>query len=227
VKRAPAAKPPPAPPIARSRWAEWFTVVVLLAMAGVMLWLNLSLWRRSTPLEFPPFDLKNPMLDARAHECVEQYDVARPGDALCVSVRDEGVVLRPSKGPAVIDDRDMRRAAPYLVCRQRRATPSGGCSGKEDENEDVLLYPLGAFGLPDAQRVRLDSVEAVRAETGGRERLLYLAVLQSYGAGGTFKCYVSAEPDARVTGLVQVELWPEKPGSKPQTFRYHDVGDCP
>ena len=220
-------RPPPAPPTARSRWAEWFTVLVLLAMAGVLLWLNLSLWRRASPAEFPPFDLKNPMLDARAHECVEVYDVARPGDALCVSVRDEGVVLRPATGPTLLDNRDLRRAAPYLACRERRATPSGGCGGKEEGNEEVLIYPLSAFGLPDAQRVRLDSVEAVRTESGGRERLLYLAVLESYGAGGTFKCYVSPDPDARVTGLVQVELYSEKPGTKPQIFRYHDVGDCP
>jgi hypothetical protein len=226
VKRA-AAPDVPATANARSRWPEWFTIVVLVAMAGVLLWLNLSLKRRPSTPEFPPFDLKNPMLDARPRECVEVYDVDRPGDALCISVREEGLVLRPREGPAVLDDREMRRAAPYLACRERRVTRGGGCADKDEGGDGFLIYPLGAFGLPDARRVRLDSVEAVWTETAGRERLLYVAVLQDYGAGGTFKCFLSADAEARVTGLVQVELRPEKPGSRPQVFRYHDVGECP
>jgi hypothetical protein len=210
-----------------SRWAEWLTIVVLLAMALVLLWLNLSLLRRPTTPEFPSFDLKNPMLDARPRECIEVYDVDRPGDALCVSVREEGVVLRPFQGPTNLGDWELRRAAPYLACRERRVPRGGGCASTEDGGEGLLLYPLNGLGLPMERRVRLDSLEAVWTETGGRERLVYLAVLQEYGAGGTFKCYVSSDADARVTGLVQVELRSEKPGTKPQVFRYHDVGECP
>lgn len=226
MKRAPAPLTRPTVVGARSRWAEWVTIGVLLAMAVVLLWLNLSLLRRPTTPEFPPFDLKNPMLDARPRECIEVYDVDRPGDALCISVREEGVVLRPSQGPASLGDRDLRRSAPYLACKERRVPRGGGCAGTEEGGAGTLLYPLNQLGIPVERPVRLDSLEAIWTETGGLQRLVYLAVLQDY-KGGTFKCYVASKPRALVTGLLQVELRPEKANAKPQIFRYHDVGECP
>jgi hypothetical protein len=202
-------------------------VVVLLAMALVLLWLNLSLLRRPSTPKFPDFDLKNPMLEARPKECIEGFDVALPGEALCISVREEGVVLRPRQGPEVLADQDVRRAAPYLACLHRSAQRGSGCGGELGEAAGAtILYPLNAFGVPADRPVRLDSVEAVWTEESGARRLVYLAVLQDY-QGATFKCFVAAKPRALVTGLVQVELRPEKATARPSVFRYHDVGECP
>ena len=218
-----------------SRWAEWLTVLVLLAMAAVLAWLNVSLARRGVPPEFPPFDLKNPMLDARPRECVEVSGQDRPHDALCVSVLESGIVLRPSQGPEELGIQGgLRISPPYLPCLER-ALPRDqtGCGGlpaaSATTRKNYLLYALDDFGVPStsSRRVRPDSIEAVRAESGGSERLLYLVVLEDYG-GGTFKCYVSPDRErGLVTGLARVELLSEKPGQPASVFFYRDVGECP
>jgi hypothetical protein len=220
-----------------SRWAEWLTVLVLLSMAGVLLWIFVSLDRRRPSPPFPPFDLKNPMLDARPRECVEVSGQDRPNDALCVSVIEDGFVLRPSEGPVELGNQSgLKLVPPYLACRERTLQrgqagcgslpPTTGPAGAEPK-PDYLLYPLDDFGIPAGHRMRPDSIEAIRAESGGSERLLYLVVLQDYG-GGTFKCFVSPDRErGLVTGLVRIELLSEKPGHPSQVFFYNDVGECP
>lgn len=224
-RAAPRATAPPAPPA--SRWAEWLTVLTLLAMAGALLVIDVSLWRRAPRDVAQPFDLKNPMLDVRDHECVEIYSEATPHDAPCLSAAPGGLILRPTEGPASLAGYDgLRLKAPYLIARDRRATPgSGGCAGgKPLVGEDILFYPLNAFGIPDVHRVRVDSIEPVRSEFGGRERLVYLAVLED-AAGYTWKCYLT--PDALLTGLVKVEMLTGKIQARSQVVTYRDIGECP
>lgn len=210
-----------------SRWAEWLTVLVLLGMAAALLWIDVSLWRRAPRDAVLPFDLKNPMLDVRDHECVEVYLESAPHDAPCLSAAPGGLILRPMEGPtALAGFEGLRLKAPYLVARDRRAPPgSGGCAGgKGLSGDEIVLYPLGAFGIPDMHRVRLDSLEPVRAEVGGRERRVYLAVLED-ASGATWKCFLT--PEALLTGLVRVERLAGKPGSRAQVVTYRDVGECP
>lgn len=218
---------------ARSRWAEWLTVLVLLAMAGVLGWLNVSLAKRVKTPDFPPFDLWNAMLDARAKECVEVFGQDRPHDATCLRVLEDGLVKRPTEGPASLaGHRDLNRAPPYLACRLMPVAPGqDGCAsggvGESDRADQVLLYALDDFGVPRAShRLRPDSIEALWVESGGSERLVYLVVLQDY-SGGTFKCFVNPDREATVAGLLRVELLGEKPGSRPQVFSYRDLGECP
>ena len=214
------------PPAASARWTEWVAVVVLVAMAGVLLWVNVSLWKRPRPPAIDGFDLKNPMLDARPRECVEAFNPDAPRDAPCLSVRDEGVVLRPSSGPTSLGDRiGLKRVAPYLAARERYPAKGETCaSGKPAANEQVILYPLNAFGIPSENVVRPDSLRPIWVDHHGRQRLVYEAILEDM-KGSTWRCYLS--PDALVTGLMQVELATPKAGSRKQVFRYTDLGDCP
>jgi hypothetical protein len=65
------------------------TVIALLAMALSLLWVNATLRRRKGVAEVEAFDLKNPMLDARAGECIEVFAREAPGQAPCIRVRPE------------------------------------------------------------------------------------------------------------------------------------------
>jgi len=213
---------PPAP----SRWTEWLAIVVLVAMAGVLLWVNISLHRRGRPPAIESFDLKNPMLDARPRECVEAFSPDAPRDAPCLSVREEGVVLRPASGPAALGDRTgLKRVSPYLAARERLPAQGSTCATAQPSTSDqVILYPLNAFGLPSERVVRPDSLRPIWVEHRGRQRLVYEAILEDM-RGGTWRCYLS--PDALVTGLMQVEFAGEKARGNKQLFRYTDLGECP
>ena len=217
---------PPASAPAAARWTEWLAVVVLVAMAGVLLWVNVSLLKRARPPAIDTFDLKNPMLDARPRECVEAFSPDAPRDAPCLSVREEGVVLRPASGPAALGDRTgLKRVAPYLAARERYPAQGSTCAGGQPAaSEQVILYPLNAFGIPSENTVRPDSLRPIWVEHRGRQRLVYEAILEDM-RGWTWRCYLS--PDALVTGLMQVELATQKANSRKQVFRYTDLGDCP
>lgn len=215
----------PAPASGASRWAERLTVLILLGMAAVLAWMNVSLARRRPPPEVPPFDLRNTLLDARPGECVESYSPATPHDALCFRTVADGVVLRPSAGPDRRGRQDgLKRALPYLVLEMRQPEAgAGGCAGARAGSVREQLYPLGQFGIPAENPVRLDSIEAVYTESGGRERLVYLTVLEDYRQY-YWKCYV--DPNAPVTGLVRVDFATLKAGARAQQIYYSQV-ECP
>lgn len=209
-----------------SRWVEWVSVAALLAMALCLLWVNITLLRRQKPATVDTFDLKNPLLDARPGECVEVFSPDLPGDAPCIRVRPEGVVLRPASGPAAIEERSgLQRFLPYLAASQRHMAQGATCAGGgEVLSEEALLYPLNAFGLPSENVVRVDSVRPMPVEIRGSMRVVYEVVLEDM-RGWTWVCYVTH--DALVTGLVEVRLKTKATGSRDQRFRYTDLGECP
>lgn len=215
-----------APAPAASRWGEQLTVLILLAMACALAWMNVSLARRRAPPRFPPFDLKNPMLDVRPRECVESYSPATPHDVICFRSVEDGVVLRPAAGPDRRAGHDgLKRALPYLVVELHRPeSGSGGCaSGRYADEPRLQFYPLSHFGIPADTPVRLDSIEAQWTESGGRDRLVYVAVLEDYRQY-YWMCFV--DPGASLTGLVRVDFSPLKARARAQQIYYRDIS-CP
>jgi hypothetical protein len=214
-----------APGVEAGRWAEWVAIVVLVAMAATLAWVNVSLRRRTRPPEAPAFDLKNPMLDARPRECVEIFQQGAAREAPCISVREDGLVLRPTRGPESAGEfGGLRRALPYLAARVRSPAAGGTCAAGPAGAEQTVVYPLAHFGVPMERRVRLDTIRPQWVDEAERQRLVYQVVLEDAG-GASWELFVS--PDALVTGLVQVRLHDSKAGSRAQVLRYLDVGECP
>lgn len=214
-----------APAAQAGRWAEWVAIVVLVAMAATLAWVNVSLRRRARPSAVPAFDLKNPMLDARPRECVEVFQRGAAREAPCISVREDGLVLRPTRGPESAGEiGGLRRALPYLAARVRSRAPGGTCAAGPTGAEQTVVYPLSHFGVPAERRVRLDTIRPQWVDEGERERLIYQVVLEDAG-GSSWELFVSA--DALVTGLVQVRLHDSRAGTQAQVLRYIDVGECP
>lgn len=218
-----AGSPPPGGP-RRTSWVEWTTLVALLLMAVGLLWVNATLRRRQGAAEVESFDLKNPMLDARAGECIEVFAREAPGDAPCIRVRPEAVVLRPASGPAQLGERiNLRRHPPYLAASERHMPSGAPCGSATPLYEQALLYPLNGFGLPSDALARADSVRPLLIQLRGQERLAYEVVLRDM-RGWTWQAFLV--PDALVTGLVEVRVNSGQPNAKPQVFRYSDL-DCP
>lgn len=213
------------PPAGRSSsWVEWVTLVALLAMALGLLWVNATLKRRKGAGEVEAFDLKNPMLDARPGECIEVFAREAPGDAPCIRVRPEAVVLRPASGPPQLGERiNLRRHPPYLAASERHMPAGAACGTGTPLYEQVLLYPLNGFGLPSDALARADSVRPLVIQLRGQERLAYEVVLRDM-RGWTWQAFLV--PDAQVTGLVEVRVSTLQANTPPQVFRYSDL-DCP
>ncbi|MFM8980152.1 MAG: hypothetical protein ACKOSS_06795 [Planctomycetia bacterium] len=204
-----------------SSWVEWVTISSLLVMAVVLLWVNASLRRRQGVAEVDTFDLKNPMLDARPGESIEVFAREAPGEAPCIRVRPEAVVLRPASGPAQLGDRtSLRRHPPYLAASERHMPAGAPCGAATPLFEQALLYPLNSFGLPSDALVRPDSVRPLLIQLRGQERLAYEVVLRDV-RGWTWQAFLV--PEALVTGLVEVRMNSGQPNAKPQVFRYSDA----
>lgn len=202
-------------------WVEWCAVGALLVMAIALLWVNGSLRRRGGVAEVEEFDLKNPMLDARAGESIEVFARESPGEAPCIRVRPEAVVLRPASGPAQLGERiNLRRHPPYLAASERHMPAGTSCGAGTPLYEQVLLYPLNAFGLPSDAMVRPDSVRPLWIQLRGQERLAYEVVLRD-ARGWTWQAFLV--PEALVTGLVELRMNSGQPNAKPQVFRYGDL----
>lgn len=212
------------PPEGRPRsssWVEWITITALLVMAVSLLWVNASLRRRQGVAEVEAFDLKNPMLDARAGESIEVFAREAPGEAPCIRVRPEAVVMRPASGPAQLGERtSLRRHPPYLAASERHMPAGTTCGAGTPLSEQALLYPLNSFGLPSDALVRPDSVRPLLIQLRGQERLAYEVVLRDV-RGWTWQAFLV--PEALVTGLVEVRMNSGQPNAKPQVFRYSDL----
>jgi hypothetical protein len=132
--------------------------------------------------------------------------------------------MRPAAGPAQLGDRSsLRRHPPYLAASERHMPANTACGAAAPLYEQVLLYPLNAFGMPSDALVRPDSVRPLLIQLRGQERLAYEVVLRDM-RGWTWQAFLV--PEALVTGLVEVRVNSGQANARPQVFRYSDL-DCP
>ncbi len=182
--------------------AERVVAGFLTIALAVLAWIHFRVLPHEAAPEPEPFDLVNPMLDAKVGECVAIESETEPGVVTCVKVVEPGVVVRPNDahqrlglyGP-------LSRSLPYLVCRMRSPAPEKGCDDP-DAREDWLLYGLDGFGMPLGEPVVLDSIKPLWVRRGGRYRFVYQVQLERYGRfiQGPVTLYV--DPEESITGVV-------------------------
>jgi hypothetical protein len=170
-------------------------------MAGVLFLVWIDLLRISPNPPPTPFDWQNPLLLAQPGACVEVADASIPGEKVWLVVREPGVVLRPSSGPATIAGwvsaayPDPRRFPPYLVCEARRA-PSAGvpAAPTPPERSEALVFPLNGFGMPLEAFCALNDLQPQAIEWAGQRRRGYAVGLRRYGRlEGPWVVYMSRE----------------------------------
>ena len=184
-----------------SKFGERFTLIVLLTMLVVLGYLRFKVLPeqdKPAPLEFA---FENPMLDARPGERVLFYSLESPTAQTCSVVREQGVVLRPAKGPERISYHDgLRRSLPYLACSIRPAQRGADVCGGDET--DTVLYALNYFGMPMDTPVRIDSIRPRWMKWGERELTVYHVIFERYGTlGGQWDTFLAKE--SPVTGLVK------------------------
>jgi hypothetical protein len=178
-------------------------VVLFLVLAAVVLaYVRFRVVPERSGPEAREFDLSNPMLDAKVGDCVEVESTSHPGEVTCFQVREPGVVLRPRQGPARVgNERGLRGALPYLLCRVRYPPAGKDCASEGDAREDVERFNLNAFGMPAAANVEVTAIRPRWVQRGGRFRFTYEVLLMRYGeSAGPWVVYLS--PDAPVTGTI-------------------------
>lgn len=207
----------------RTSWVEWSAIVALLLMAVGLLWVNTTLRLRQGASTIDTFDLKNPMLDAQPGDAVEVISRDVPGQAPCIRVRPEAVVLRPASGPSSLGDRNsLNRHPPYLAASERHMPTGSACGAGTPLYEQVLLYPLNGFGLPSDAMARMDGVRPLVVQLRGQERLAYEVVLRD-SRGWTWQAFLV--PDAPVTGLVELRMHSGQANAQAQVLRFMEVGE--
>ncbi len=154
----------------------------------------------------PPFDLRNPMLDARVGECVELEDSGHPGETSCSVVIEPGLVVRPTDGPeALPGNTRLRRMPPYLVTAARFPEPGkGGCATSEGKRDEIVLYDLNLFGMPMGIPAEVVQIQPMWKKWQGRVHYTYQVQMLRYGnLAGPWTSWISE--DAPVTGVVHRE----------------------
>ena len=200
---------------------ERFALVVLAAMVAVLAYVRFHLLPAQSKPEPLAFAFENPMLDAQPGERVMFFQPNDPAIRSCMVVREDGVVMRPRKGPEQIAEHaGLRTNQPYLACDvhnvQRGPDTCGGTK------PGSVLYALNYFGMPHDTQVRVDSIRPRRMKWEERELVVYEVVFERYGAlGGRWTTYLATE--APVTGMVKwTSLLPHQ-----TTVIYREVLDAP
>lgn len=180
---------------------ERFVLIVLAATVAVLAYVRFQLLPAQRVTEPLAFAFENPMLDARPGERVLYFQPDSPANRSCLVVREEGVVLRPQRGPERIDDHiGLRTGLPYMAVDIRAAQNGPDtCGGTRSGS---VLYGLNYFGMPVDTDVRVDSIRPRWMRWEERELTVYEVVFQRYGAlGGRWTTYIA--PEAPVAGLVK------------------------
>lgn len=174
----------------------------LILAAAALGWLHLEVLPQRAVRQPLPFDLRNPMLDARIGECLAIESPSRPAEVNCLGVVAPGVVLRPAaaEGPTP-GFGDLRRSRPYLTCQLRFPPPGKGCD-HTDAQRGRALYPLDGFGLPVTVPTLLQSIQPRWVERAGRHRFVYEVQLQRYDPHLAGPVILYLDPDQPVTGVV-------------------------
>lgn len=192
-----------ASPSSTSGVTERVVLLFLIAATLVLAWIYFLVIPGERVPDALPFDLRNPMLDARLGECVQVESTTTPGTVVCLKVQEPGVVLRPRNGPTQLGIyRDMRRARPYLATALRYPPPGRGCEEDVETQEEIELFDLNAFGMPYSLDVTLDAVRPLWVQRGGRFLFVYEVQMTQYGAIGR-TWFLDVHPDAPVTGIVR------------------------
>lgn len=190
-----------APTTTPGRFGERFALVVLTAMVAALGYVRFHVLPARGAHDTVAFAFENPMLDAAPGERAMFFQPDYPSNRSCSVVRDEGVVLRPHKGPAQIDEHaGLETGLPYLACDIRNVQRGPDtCGGPRSGS---VLYALNYFGMPMDTQVRVDSIRPRLMKWEERELVVYEVVFERYGAlGGRWTTYIA--PEAPVAGLVK------------------------
>ena len=192
-----------APSTRGSGITERVVLLFLVAASLVLGWIFFYVMPAERTPDVLPFDLRNPMLDARLGECVQVESTTTASNVVCLKVRDPGVVLRPRDGPAQLGVyRGLLRARPYLATGLRYPPPGQNCAEAADLREEIELFDLNAFGMPYSLDVTVDAVRPLWVQRGGRFLFVYEVQLTQYGSIGR-TWFLDIHPDAPVTGIVR------------------------
>ena len=185
-------------------WLEWLVVSVLTAMAVSLGYIRFSLLPKQDARDPIAFEFQNPLLHAREGDATLGFNIDDPAKETCVSVRKEGVVLRPFNGPDTLGvERGLRHQRAYLACSQRSVQGSASSCGSEPNKGEVLLYPLNDFGMPIATDVVPTRIHPRLMVWQDRELVVYQVDFIRYGQlSGQWSTFLSSE--APVTGLVHM-----------------------
>jgi hypothetical protein len=154
------------------------------------------------PLEPLPFDLKNPMLDAKVGECVAMESENRPGIVTCVKVVEPGVVLRPHEQRQRLGRYgDLSRAPPYLAAKYIYPPTGKSCDHEEAKREPVL-FPLSGWGMRLTLPCALESIRPRWVERGPQFRFVYEIHVFRYGPYHQGAVALMVDPAQPVTGVV-------------------------
>ena len=203
---------------------ERVVLLFLVAASLVLGWIYLGVMPSERIPEALPFDLRNPLLDARLGECVQIESTSTQGGVVCLKVREPGVVLRPRDGPPQLGIYGgLRRGRPYLATGLRYPPPGVGCEETGALREEIELFDLNAFGMPYGLDVTVDAVRPLWVQRGGRFLFVYEVQLTQYGAVGR-TWFVDVHPDAPVAGIVRRRHSVE---GGTETAIFLRVDDCP
>jgi hypothetical protein len=185
-----------------SGFGERIVVLFLVLAAVVLAYVRFRVVPERSGPEARDFDLSNPMLEAKVGDCVEVESTSHPGEVTCFQVLEPGIVLRPRQGPVRVgNERGLRGALPYLLCRVRYPAAGRGCASDGAAREDVERFNLSAFGMPAAADVEVTAIRPRWVQRGGRYRFTYEVLLTRYGdSAGPWVVYLSSE--APVTGTI-------------------------
>jgi hypothetical protein len=183
--------------------SERIVLVFLCAAAAVLGWIYFRVMPEKRLPEPEPFDVRNPLLLARPGACVAIESTSQPGVVVCARVRDEGVVLRPRRGPERLGIyRGLLRSRPYVACSLRYPPPGTSCAEASGGREDLELFDLNGFGMPYGIEMGVERLRPLWVQRGGRQLYVYEVQLTQYGpsAGRAWSVYL--DPGAPVLGTV-------------------------
>jgi len=209
---------------------ERVVALALAAMALVLAMVFLDLRRSPTLPDEEPFAFQNPLLSAQPGQCVEVATEGVPNSAARLTVRPEGVVVRPqdlARGiPDWLDPRwpDPRVFPPYLLCEQKAAPTVPTATGAPPPRGEVLAFPLNGFGMPLEHTVVLRGISRMTVSWNGQTRRAYVAHLMGYAdSDGPWAVFMSK--DAPVLGVMRREFT-AKGGTAPQQHSFRVPADC-
>lgn len=203
---------------------ERVVLLFLVASCLVLGWIYFAVMPGDRAPDLPPFDFRNPMLDAREGQCVQVESVTRPGNVACMKVREPGLVLRPRNGPDRLGIYNgLRRSRPYLATGLRYPPPGASCADAASLREDIELFDLNAFGMPYSLDVALDQIRPLWVKQGTRFLYVYEVQMTQYGrAARTWQ--LAIQPDGPITGIVRRSHTAE---SGTETAIFLPAEDCP
>ncbi len=218
-----AARAKPTEP-SRTTWLEWLVVSVLAAMAISLAYIRFQLLpsqERRAPIEFR---FENPLLDAKPGDATLSYEELDPTREHCISVRREGVVLRPRRGKSHIGrERNLQVGRPYLACSLRRVEPGDPPCGSDAKKGQVLIYPLNDMGMPVGTGVVPMQIQPRLMMWQDRQLIAYQVDFQRFGPlSGIWTTFLS--PEAPATGLIHMRsLTAGRTGAREMNHAYRDV----